>query len=59
MTATVQDKSYLAMGLGVGMVDTDMILWIADGEKTAVYDMWSEGYTRPLIDAVDNNINTI
>ena len=55
----MQDKSYLALGLGVGMVDTDMILWIADGDKTAVYDLWSEGYTRPLIDAVDNTVNTI
>ena len=58
-TATVQDKSYLSVGLGEGMHEVDMILWLADGEKSAVYDMWSQEYKRPLIDEIDNNLNTI
>ena len=41
------------------MIDTDMIVWIADEDKSEVLDLWSPGYTRPLIDEKDNNHNTI
>ena len=58
-TAVVQDQSYLAVGFGAGMVDTDMILWLADGDKSEVLDLWSLDYARPVIDDTDNNINTI
>ena len=49
----------MSVGFGVGMVYTDMILWLADGDKSEVFDLWSLDYTRPVIDDADNNVNTI
>lgn len=47
---TVPVNNYFALGFGVDMVNTDMILWTADGISSSTKDLWSTGYLTPIVD---------
>ena len=52
-TAMIPDQSYLAIAFGSDMIGADMILWQADGEDSAAYDMWSTNFATPMYDKFD------
>lgn len=49
----IPDQSYLAIAFGSDMIGADMILWQADGEDSAAYDMWSTNFATPMYDKFD------
>ena len=38
---TVPNQNYFAIGFGLTMIDTDMILWQANGDNSLTTDLWS------------------
>ena len=56
-TATIPDNTYLAIAFGSDMIGVDMILFQADGEDSAAYDMWSSNFATPMYDKY-NHLNT-
>ena len=45
--ASVKNKGYLAIGYGTSMTDTNIVIFMADGESSAQTDTWSSGYGPP------------
>ena len=58
-TATIPDHTYLAIGFGSDMIAVDMILWQANGDESASYDMWSSNFATPMYDKFDQLETTI
>jgi hypothetical protein len=53
----VMPNTYLAIGYGTSMTNTDMAFWGANGTASVMYDMYSTGNKSPSIDSV-NSYNT-
>ena len=54
MTATIPNKSYLSVGFGPTMRETDMIVWRWNDDETEVDNLWSTSYSRPASDGTDH-----
>lgn len=51
----LKDKSYVALGFGKSLQNTDMVYWGANGDDSQQLDMFAESHeTLPLIDAANN-----
>ena len=53
----VQPNSWLAVGYGTSMTNTDMVWWSANGDASEQLDLYSTGHKKPATDAV-NSYNT-
>lgn len=53
----VMPGTYLAIGYGTTMTNTDMAFWGANGLSSHMYDMYATSNSKPAIDAV-NSYNT-
>jgi hypothetical protein len=54
-TAVIPDKTWLGLVLGsFSHVNSDMILFSANGASSKFYDLYSDGYFMPLDDDVNN-----
>ena len=49
-TATIPNNTYLAIAFGHDMIGSDMILWQANGDESAVHDLWSSNFATPVFD---------
>jgi len=47
--ANVTQNSFLAVGYGTTMIDTDMVAWIADGSSSFQQNLYSTGETDPTV----------
>jgi hypothetical protein len=47
------DQSYIAIGYGTAMANTDMCYWGANGSGSLQQDLWSTGNKQPTVDAVN------
>jgi hypothetical protein len=54
----VMPGTYLAIGYGTSMTNTDMAFWGANGASSVMYDMYSTGHTKPAIDTVNSYTTT-
>ena len=47
--------TYLAIGFGESMINTDVVLWQAPADNDAtVSDLWSTTYSAPKLDDIQN-----
>ena len=56
--ADIPNNSWLSIGFGTSMSNTDMIAWFAKDGRGAIRDLWSTGYGQPGTDTSDNLIST-
>lgn len=54
----VMAQSYLAIGYGTSMTNTDMCYWGSNGASSLQEDLWSTGNTAPTVDAVNEYTTT-
>ena len=57
-TAKVPNGSYLSVGYGTSMFNTDMILWSANGASSKQQDMYSTGHYNPSYSSKRNAYTT-
>jgi len=46
----VNANTYLSIGYGSSMTNTDMVYWGANGASSQVLDLWSTGHSTPSTD---------
>jgi len=46
----VMKDTWLSIGYGTSMTDTDMAFWGANSTQPVMYDMYSTGHSQPAID---------
>jgi len=56
--AIVMPNTYLAIGYGTTMENTDMAFWGANGADSVMYDMYATGNKLPSIDTVNSYTTT-
>lgn len=44
----VMNNTYLAIGYGTSMTDTDMIYWGANGASSVQQNLWATGHSTPV-----------
>jgi DOMON domain len=53
----VMQNTYLAIGYGTSMTNTDMAFWGANGAQSVMNELYGTGHTKPSVDAT-NAYNT-
>lgn len=51
--ARVLENSYIALGYGSSMTNTDMVVWVADGESSYQTENWAIGHDLPATDSIN------
>lgn len=50
LEATLIEGTWFGVGFGNSMIDTDMIVWQANGKDSKAIDLWSDTYAQPQED---------
>ena len=50
ITVVIPNKYYLALAFGQTHIDTDMLIFVANGPDSVVYDLYSTGFEEPAKD---------
>ena len=48
------NNNYFAIGYGVNMAGTDMVIWEANGKSSKALDLYSYGHSKPPVDPIQN-----